>query len=118
MVNRLLFGDPLRPRDAGLVVDQIINCSPATMRGFYNDMQGHDRAAALAAYDHAPTRVLVGSRDRLTPVPHARRIADHLRRSRLVVAPGAGHMLPLERHDLVTEHLVDLVELAQASASR
>ncbi|WP_185996009.1 alpha/beta fold hydrolase [Nocardioides campestrisoli] len=118
VVNRLLFGDPLRPRDAGLVVDQIINCSPATMRGFYNDMQGHDRAAALAAYDHAPTRVLVGSRDRLTPLPHARRIADHLRRSRLVVAPGAGHMLPLERSDLVTEHLVDLVEVAQASASR
>lgn len=113
VVNRFLFGEPLRPRDAGLVVDQMINCSPATMRGFYNDMQLHDRAAALSAFDHAPARVLVGSRDLLTPVAHARRIAHHLRRSRLVIAPGAGHMLTLERPDLVTEHLVDLVLAAQ-----
>jgi pimeloyl-ACP methyl ester carboxylesterase len=125
VVDRLLFGEPLRPRDAGLVVDQVINCSPATMRGFYDDMQGHDRVAALAAFDHVPTRVLVGSRDRLTPVPHARRLAHHLRRSRLVIAPDAGHMLPLERRELVTEHLVELVDAAlegspgaQAVASR
>lgn len=110
IVDRFLFGEPLRPRDAGLVVDQVINSPAATMRGFYDDMQGHDRAAALAAYDDVPTRVLVGSADRLTPVHHARRIAAHVRGARLVVAPGAGHMLPLERHELVTSHLVELVD--------
>jgi pimeloyl-ACP methyl ester carboxylesterase len=112
VVSRFLFGEPLRPRDAGLVVDQLINCPPATMRGFYNDMQQHARVPALAAYDHVPTRVLVGDRDLLTPVPHARTLAANLRRSRLVVSPGAGHMLTLERHELVTEHLVDLVDAA------
>lgn len=119
IVNRFLFGEPLRPRDAGLVVDQIINCPPETMRGFYNDMQQHDRATGLSAFDHVPCRVLVGSRDLLTPEHHARKLAAHLKQSRLVVAPGAGHMLPLERSDLVTEHLVALVDGArQPTASR
>ena len=36
--------------------------------------------------------------------------------ARLVVAPGAGHMLPLERDALVSGELVELVADAQASA--
>lgn len=110
VVQRFLFGHPLRARDAGLVVDQIICCPPATMRGFYEDCIRHDRAAALAAYDGIPTRVLVGSRDVLTPPEHARRIARHVSGARLLVVPDAGHMLPLERDEVVTGHLVDLVE--------
>jgi pimeloyl-ACP methyl ester carboxylesterase len=31
-----------------------------------------------------------------------------------VVAPGAGHMLPLERHELVTAELAELVDRALA----
>ncbi len=112
VVNRFLFGEPLRPRDAGLVVDQIINCPPETMSGFYADFQTHERAAALAAYDGIPTVVLVGSEDLLTPLSHARRIAGSVRGARLVVAPGAGHMLPLERDRLVSDALIELVDAA------
>lgn len=112
VVDRFLFGDPARPRDTGLVVDQLINCGPETMRGFYNDMQGHERAAALAAYDHVPCRVLVGTRDLLTPPHHSRRITAHLRQGVLELVPDAGHMLPLERPDLVSSHLVTMVDSA------
>lgn len=114
VVQRFLFGHPLRARDAGLVVDQLISCPPATMRGFYEDCMGHDRAADLRAYDGIPTRVLVGDRDLLTPLAHARRIAAHVAGARLLVAPGAGHMLPLERDALVSAELVELVEGALA----
>ncbi|GGO76970.1 alpha/beta fold hydrolase [Nocardioides deserti] len=110
VVNRLLFGQPLRLRDAGLATDQLICCPPATMEGFYRDLMQHERLAGLAAYDDVPTVVLVGSADRLTPPPHARRLAGGIRGARLLVAPGAGHYLPLERSDLVTEHLVALVD--------
>lgn len=116
VVDRFLFGDPLRPRDTGLVVDQLINCCPETMRGFYNDMQKHERVTALAAYDAVPCRVLVGTRDLLTPPTHARRLVAHLRRGTLELVPGAGHMLPLERPDLVTGHLVALVDAGLAQA--
>ena len=49
VVNRFLFGAPIRLRDAGLVVDQIIACPPATMSGFYRDCMRHERADALKA---------------------------------------------------------------------
>ncbi|MCR6032242.1 alpha/beta fold hydrolase [Nocardioides sp. zg-579] len=117
VVNRLLFGEPLRLRDAGLATDQLICCPPATMEGFYRDLMAHERLAGLAAYDDVPAVVLVGSADRLTPPPHARRLAGGIRGARLLVAPGAGHYLPLERSDLVSEHLVALVEGARAERS-
>ena len=115
VVHRFLFGHPVRPRDAGLVVDQLISCSPETMRGFYRNVtEQHERTAGLCAYDGIPTTVLVGSRDLLTPLEHARRIANAVRGARLVVAPGAGHMLPLERDRLVSDELIALVDRALA----
>jgi len=116
VVQRFLFGHPLRARDAGLVVDQLISCSPATMRGFYEDCLLHDRGKALAAYSAIPTRVLVGDRDLLTPVAHARAIASAVGTAGLVIAPGAGHMLPLERDELVSSELCTLVDRALSSA--
>jgi pimeloyl-ACP methyl ester carboxylesterase len=112
VVARFLFGEPMRHRDAGLVVDQLVSCPPETMRGFYEDCLRHARTAALAAFHDVPTVVMVGDRDVLTPVEHARRISAAVRGSRLVVAPGAGHMLTLERHELVTEELAALVARA------
>jgi pimeloyl-ACP methyl ester carboxylesterase len=116
VVHRFLFGDPMRLRDCGLVIDQLINCPPATMEGFYRDFMTHDRAVSLAAFDGIPTRVLVGDRDVLTPVPHARTIATSIAGARLLIAPGAGHMLPLERDRLVSDELVELVKVSLASA--
>ena len=115
VVHRFLFGRPMRLRDCGLVIDQLINCPPATMAGFYRDFMTHDRAAALAAFDGIPARVLVGDRDVLTPVAHARRIAAGIDTARLLIAPGAGHMLPLERDRLVSDELVGLVNAALGS---
>jgi pimeloyl-ACP methyl ester carboxylesterase len=109
VVRKFLFGDPIRLVDAALTVDGIISSPAATMRGFYEDCMRHDRVAALKVLDGIPTHVLVGSRDLLTPPQHARRIADTVDGAVLTVAPGAGHMLPLERDELVSSVLVRLV---------
>lgn len=111
-VRRFLFGDRMRLRDQGLVVDQLINCPPATMEGFYRDFMLHERTEALKAFDSVPTRVLVGEADVLTPPHHARRIAATVPGARLILFPGAGHMLPLERDAEVSAELVEMVEAA------
>ena len=112
IVKRFLFGRPQRPRDVGHVVDQIIHCWPETMSGFFRDMMTHDRVGNLNAFDDIPTVVLVGSRDLLTPPDHAATLARGIRGARLLVAPDAGHYLPLERPQLVTDELCALVDRA------
>jgi pimeloyl-ACP methyl ester carboxylesterase len=116
VVHRFLFGRPMRLRDCGLVIDQLISCPPATMEGFYRDFMSHDRGAALATFDGIPTRILVGDHDLLTPVDHARKLAAGIASARLMIAPGAGHMLPLERDRLVSDELVDLVTTSLEAA--
>ena len=109
VMRRFVFGRPLRLADAALAVDGLINSPGDTVVGFYEDCLLHDRAHALKVLDDIPTHVLVGTRDVLTPPAHARRIADHVHGSVLTVVPDAGHMLPLERDELVSGVLIRLI---------
>ncbi|MFL6156287.1 MAG: alpha/beta fold hydrolase, partial [Marmoricola sp.] len=104
-----LFGRPMRLVDAALTVEGLINSSAATVVGFYEDCLRHDAADALKVFDGIPTHVLVGTRDVLTPPSHARRIAENVEGAVLTVVPDAGHMLPLERDELVSGVLIRLV---------
>lgn len=57
-----------------------------------------------------PTAVIVGTRDRLTPPVHARRIAAGLPHCvGLTELPGLGHMTPVEAPGLVTGRIRELV---------
>ena len=109
VMRRFVFGRPLRLADVALAVDGLISSPGDTVVGFYEDCMTHDRADALKVLDGIPTHVLVGTRDVLTPPSHARRIADHVEGAVLTVAPDAGHMLPLERDQLVSGVLIRLI---------
>lgn len=108
IARRLLFGEDFRLRDHMLAVEGIINTPAASMCGFYEDLMRHDRLEGLGVLADLPVRVLVGSADRLTPPAHARRLAEAIPGASLTVAPGAGHMLPLERDRLVSDALVEM----------
>jgi pimeloyl-ACP methyl ester carboxylesterase len=95
-----------------LTVDAVAGCRPQTVTGFRPTLDQHERDAALAAYAGTPAAVLVGTRDRLTPVAASRRIADALPTAQLTVFPGAGHMLPVERVDGVATRIAALVRTA------
>lgn len=115
VARRYLFGEDMRLRDHALAVEGIINTPAASMCGFFEDLMRHDRVEGLAALTGVPMRVLVGDRDLLTPPSHARLLADTVPGATLTVAPGAGHMLPLERDELVSSALIEMVEAAQAT---
>lgn len=52
-----------------------------------------------------PTLILCGGDDRICPPAMSRTIADAVLGSRLVIVPGAGHYLPIERPEAVAEQL-------------
>lgn len=105
----LLLGPGADARARQITVAAVAGCRPSTVAGFRPALDAHERDAALAAFAATPTVVLAGTRDRLTPVPMARRIAQALPSAHLTVFPGAGHMLPVERVAGVAERLAMLV---------
>jgi pimeloyl-ACP methyl ester carboxylesterase len=116
---RLLLLGPGADRGALRITTQCVaDCRPDSMIGFRPTLDAHERDAALAAFDAIPTEVLVGTRDRLTPVHHSRRIVRGAQKARLRVYPGAGHMLPLERVDAVAGRLAELAAMAAEKADR
>ena len=112
VARRYLFGDDMRLRDHALAVEGIINTPAASMCGFFDDLMLHDRVEGLAALSGVPVWVLVGDADRLTPRSHAELLAAKIPGASLTVAPGAGHMLPLERDELVSGALIEMAEAA------
>jgi pimeloyl-ACP methyl ester carboxylesterase len=71
----------------------------------------------LEAFRDLEVVVLAGTRDRLTSPTHARRIADLLPGSQVVVYEDAGHFLPYERREAVSAQLLDLTAKARAVVS-
>lgn len=85
---------------------------------FYDTFVDHDKLAALAVLDRVETLILVGSKDRLTPLDHSQVMAQAVPTAHLVVVEGAGHMVQLERAPLVTLHLRALLRRAAKSVAR
>jgi pimeloyl-ACP methyl ester carboxylesterase len=111
----LLLGPRAGVQARRITCDVVAACRPLTVSGFRPTLEAHERDAALAAFASIPTVVLVGSRDRLTPVRAARRIADALPSAGLTIFPGAGHMLPLERAGSVAGRIAALAARAVAA---
>ena len=117
--QRLLFGTDPDPVAVARTADVMAGCSAHTVADFAATFADHDRRAALAALAHVPTLVLVGTRDLLCPVEHSRELARAVPTAQLVLFPGAGHLLQLERSPEVSARLVELCDvLPRPSDSR
>lgn len=112
----LLFGRGPQRDAVRLTAAQLTACPAVTYHAFRASLSSHDRLAALAAFRDVPVVVLAGTRDQLCPLSHSRTIAAALPDADLVVFPGAGHMLPLERPTEVTAALAALTRDACAAA--
>lgn len=116
VVRRLVFGRHARRADVLSVAEQTFAADPVAVLAFRESIGEHQRTSSLEALRGVPTVVLVGTRDRLCPVDHARTIAGALPDAELVVLPGAGHMITFERSQEVAAHLHGLVEAATVPA--
>lgn len=89
--------------------------SVTTLVEFLHALEVHDETAGLTTLNKVETLVACGDRDLLTPVEYSREMADALTKSEFVIVGGAGHLVQLERPEVINEALVRLVERATPS---
>ena len=85
-------------------------CSAETMAAFLPTFSTTTASQALAALAEVPPSCSSATSDLLCPLPHSRAIAAALPRAELVVYPGVGHMVQLERRPEVSRRLVALLD--------
>lgn len=109
-----LFGDRCKPEDLAFTVKVMASTPLPTLSRYYLALMDHDETENLGHLSRTSTVFMVGEKDRLTSTRHARRMHTAVPGSRLVVVPGAGHMLMFEAPDLLAIELTHLLQGAQA----
>jgi pimeloyl-ACP methyl ester carboxylesterase len=104
IINDAEFGPSVNPRLKELAAQRMTEIRPSVLHGDFLACNEFDVMRRLAEIS-VPTLILCGSDDLLTPVKYADYLHDHIAGSKLVVFPGAGHMVMLEQPDEVAEAL-------------
>jgi pimeloyl-ACP methyl ester carboxylesterase len=78
----------------------LLSCAPATIHSDFLACNEFNCMDDLARID-LPTLVISGSNDRLTPLKYGQFLASSIPNSRLTTIEGAGHMVMLEKPQLV-----------------
>lgn len=95
-------------------LDEMLAGTPVqVLAEFFPGFSTLDKFAVLERFADVPTTVICGTKDRLTPVGHSRKMASRIPGSRLVEVPGAGHMVLFEAPDLVNASLEQLFTAAR-----
>jgi pimeloyl-ACP methyl ester carboxylesterase len=112
LVARLGFGKDPQPSHVELTRQMILGCDPGTRKAAPSALLGLDLSKELSAI-RVPTLVVCGTNDVITPPAESRRLARRIRGARLELLPGAGHMLMLERADVVDDLIVQFAREVQ-----
>lgn len=117
VIRYVAFGPTAGPAQVAFYERMLRECPPDVRAATAAAMSNMDILHALSRLT-VPTLVLAGTRDRLTPPSHARRIAAALPEPTDVIElPLSGHMAPLERPAEVSYHLRALAARAHVAAA-
>jgi pimeloyl-ACP methyl ester carboxylesterase len=75
---------------------EMLKTSPDVLHGDFSACDRFDIMEEVGGID-APTLIICGDQDALTPIKYSRYLAERIAGSRLEVIEGAGHMVMLER---------------------
>jgi pimeloyl-ACP methyl ester carboxylesterase len=101
LTRALSYGGDVPPSLVAFMERMVAGTPVEVMTEFFDTFLTHDKLAALDVLRQVPTLILCGDADRLTPVHNSRAMAEALPDAELVVVPGAGHMVMLERPAVV-----------------
>ncbi|MDI1289144.1 MAG: alpha/beta hydrolase [bacterium] len=111
LLTRMYSFGSATPDEAGRFVAAMVAATPIdVIAEFLPAIQAHDKNAALGLFQSAELLVVVGSSDRLTPREQSDEIVKHVPGAEYVVIPEAGHMVTVERPELVNDALLALLD--------
>ncbi|MER6359599.1 alpha/beta hydrolase [Kitasatospora sp. NPDC001527] len=111
--RRYSFGDKDVDPGVARFAEQMLDATPIdVVAEFYPVFSAHEKTEALAALRGIPVLVLTGTKDLLTPPGHGEAMAERLPGAELVLVEDAGHLVMLERPDVVDRRLAELFERA------
>jgi non-heme chloroperoxidase len=100
IISRVGFGRDPVPAHMEAARQMMLATSAATRRDAVATLFGLDLTPRLGEIDR-PTLVIGGTADLIAPIAESRRLARGIRGARLEEVPGAGHMVMLERTELL-----------------
>lgn len=110
------FGDEKISPSVVAFSERMMHDTPiATLVEFLHALEVHDETDGLKTLSKVPTLVACGDRDLLTPMEYSQEMAGELANSELVIICDAGHLVQLERPDVINDALIRLVERATPS---
>jgi pimeloyl-ACP methyl ester carboxylesterase len=113
------FGDAAVSPTVVDFLERIIRATPiGVVAEFYPALLGHDERAALATLARVPVIVVAGDQDRVVPVRQGEQLAARIPGSTFIRVPGAGHVVILERPELISGLIAGLAERAAADRAR
>ena len=110
LVGRYSYASKVPTDLVRFTADMIAATHLEVISDFLPSFSAHDKREALAGLDGLEVLVIVGDSDLLTPVDHSEEIVRRVPGAEHVVVRQGGHLLMLEHPEVVTGHLVELVE--------
>jgi pimeloyl-ACP methyl ester carboxylesterase len=117
LTRRFAFGGDVPPSLVDFMERMVAHTPVEVMTEFFDTFLSHHKLEALNVLRDVDTLVLCGDKDLLTPPHNSQVMADALPDAELVLVPGAGHMVILERPAVVNAALLGLLEDARARAA-
>ena len=117
LVRKFSYASDVDEELVRFTADMIAHTRIEVVSDFFPGFAEHDKREALAALDGIETLVIVGDSDLLTPAAHSEDIIRLVPHAEHVVVPDGGHLVMLEHPDVVTGHVVALVDRAMRAVS-
>jgi pimeloyl-ACP methyl ester carboxylesterase len=109
------FGDDVPASYIEFVDTMISGTHFEVLAEFFPNFEALDKFAVINAFERVPTEIVCGTGDKLTSVGHSRKLHSLLPESTLTEAEGAGHMVLIERHEMVNAAIDRLLSAAVAA---
>lgn len=115
--DQFAFGGDV-PRGYVEFVDQMLAATPfEVVAEFFPHFASLDKFDFVEALGAVPVSIMCGTDDLLTSIGHSRKLHDRIPGARLLECEGAGHMVIMERHELVNAELDQLITAAVARST-